>query len=371
MARKQAPIADLKFYTEVATSDRSISWTIEKFPLLLNTTPNGVALTSPKFEIKVTEGDGKQVTTEWLLECYPAGTKGEGAGHVSVYIRLSSLGNLSAKNIRAQCQLGLQDTRLIRKFNQTYDISSSARGYHKFLSHEDLDDHSDVYLVDGKLVIKCQITLHSVVGPRTFVWGPLAEDSIQMRLAAVNASAASRHAWEALKQEHFVDLGPSTVTLVFGEGESAEEELCHTFPLAARSPVLQKMLTEDMLETSGARIEIPNITAATGREMLFYCYTGHVRPTAVVQELLGAADKYEMEELKEYCLQVLGSSVSKSNWTELLLLSELYLSSSPKKQVLEFVGVNKHSLVKDTKWADVLKGHPALLLEIMAAVAEN
>jgi hypothetical protein len=31
------------------------------------------------------------------------------------------------------------------------------------------------------------------------------------------------------------------------------------------------------------RIEIPDITAATGREMLFYCYTGHVQPTANVQ----------------------------------------------------------------------------------------
>jgi hypothetical protein len=70
-------------------------------------------------------------------------------------------------------------------------------------------------------------------------------------------------------------------------------------------------------------------------------------------------------------VQVLGSSVSKSNWTELLLLSDLYLSSSLKRQVLEYVRVNKRSLVNDKKWADVLGGHPGLLLEIMAAVVEN
>ncbi len=80
-----------------------------------------------------------------------------------------------------------------------------------------------------------------------------------------------------------MDLRPGTVTLVFGEGEGAEEELCHTFPLAARCPVLQKMFTVDMLEKSRDRIEIPDITAATGRQMLFYCYTGHVQPTANVQ----------------------------------------------------------------------------------------
>jgi hypothetical protein len=249
MAGKQAPIADLNFYTEVATSDRSVSWTIEKFPLLVKTTPNGEALTSPKFEIEVTEGDGKQATTEWFLECYPTGEKGQ-AGHVTLYICFSSLGNLSAKSIRAQCELGLQNTEL-KKFNQTFANGDDNWGYPKFLSHKELAIDSGRYLSDGKLIIKCQITLHSVISPRTFVGGPLAEDSIQMRLAAVSASAASLHAWEALKQEHFVDLGPSTVTLVFGEG--AEEELCHTFPLAARSPVLQRMLTTDMLEKSSGR----------------------------------------------------------------------------------------------------------------------
>jgi hypothetical protein len=70
-------------------------------------------------------------------------------------------------------------------------------------------------------------------------------------------------------------------------------------------------------------------------------------------------------------VQVLGSSVSKSNWTELLLLSDLYMSSSLKRQVLDYVGANKRSLVNDKKWADVLGGHPRLLLEIMAAVVEN
>ncbi len=70
-------------------------------------------------------------------------------------------------------------------------------------------------------------------------------------------------------------------------------------------------------------------------------------------------------------VQVLGSSVSQSNWTELLLLSDLYLSSGLKTRVLEYVRMNKRSLVNDKKWADVLGGHPRLLLEIMAAVVEN
>jgi len=173
MAGKQAPIADLNFYTEVATSYRSVSWTIEKFPLLVKTTPNGEALTSPKFEIEVTEGDGKQATTEWYLKCFPKGNKEEHAGHVSIFIYLSSLGNLSAKSIRAECELGLQNTEL-KKYNQTFGNGADNWGYPKFLSHKELATDSGRYLSDGKLTITCKMALHSLISPRTYIGGPLA-----------------------------------------------------------------------------------------------------------------------------------------------------------------------------------------------------
>ncbi len=67
------------------------------------------------------------------------------------------------------------------------------------------------------------------------------------------------------KADTFVDLGPGTVTMVFGRDEEKVEEQCHTFPLAARSHVFKKMLTVDMLEKASGRVELPHISAATGR----------------------------------------------------------------------------------------------------------
>ncbi len=68
-------------------------------------------------------------------------------------------------------------------------------------------------------------------------------------------SPASRHAWEALREQSFVDLGPSTVTLVFGAGDVKVEELCHTFPLAARSPVFQVRNCDSNLLSCVSRIK--------------------------------------------------------------------------------------------------------------------
>jgi hypothetical protein len=68
------------------------------------------------------------------------------------------------------------------------------------------------------------------------------------------------------KADTFVDLGPGTVTMIFGRDEEKVEEQCHTFPLAAHSPVFRKMLTVDMLEKASGRVEMPHISPATGRQ---------------------------------------------------------------------------------------------------------
>jgi hypothetical protein len=67
------------------------------------------------------------------------------------------------------------------------------------------------------------------------------------------------------KADTFVDLGPGTVTMVFGRDEEKVEEKCHTFPLAAHSQVFGKMLMVDMLEKASGRVELPHISPATGR----------------------------------------------------------------------------------------------------------
>ncbi len=78
-----------------------------------------------------------------------------------------------------------------------------------------------------------------------------------------------------------------------------------------------------------------------------------------------------MKELEEYCVQALASILSKSNWTRLLLLSHLYMSSVLKKRVLEYVRQNKRNIVKQKGWAKALQGHPTLHEEIMRAVVDN
>jgi hypothetical protein len=272
MSNRASLLADSQFCTEVATFEHTTSWTIKQFLLLIKSAKTKDMLESPAFDIPVFRSDGQPVFTTWNLRCYPAGNEEASKNHVSLYLHLASLCHMGDKSIRAKFEIGLEPTSLDEDSVNEFSPNSS-RGIPKWMSHVSLTANPDDYLTDGNLVIQCRITL----GPLSYAGGPQVDNPNRMKLAASNLTAAERQQWESLKETTFVDLERGSVTLVFGGEGEEEEERCHTFPLAARSSIFRTMLTVDMLEKASGKILLPDISPATGRELLFYLYTGHVR----------------------------------------------------------------------------------------------
>jgi hypothetical protein len=250
--------------------------------------------------------DGERATTVWALQCFPSGDNEENAGFVSVYLHLKSLSQLAVDRVRAEVsfwQLFADSLGLV-----SHDQAAPYYwGHPRYVRHGYLASKAEVVLKGQKLTIVCDITLLPLAGPRSYVIGdhsPPPAQGIPAALAEVNAADRDRRAWARLKEETFVDLGHGAVTLVFGTGAARTEELAHTFPLAARSPVLLKALTLDMVERSSGRIEMPDMSPATGKEFVYFLYTGSLRSAAQVPELLAAAEKYDIGELKEHCIKV-------------------------------------------------------------------
>jgi hypothetical protein len=251
--------------------------------------------------------DGERATTVWALQCFPSGDTEENAGFVSVYLHLKSLSQLAVDRVRAEVsfwQLFADSLGLV-----SHDWAAPYYwGHPRFVRHGYLASKAEVVLKGQKLAIVCDITLLPLAGPRSYVVDdrspPPAHGVTAAPLAEVNAADRDRRAWARLKEETFVDLGHGAVTLVFGTGAAKTEELAHTFPLAARSPVLLKALTVDMVERSSGRIEMPDMSPATGKEFVYFLYTGSLRSAAQVPELLAAAEKYDIGELKEHCIKV-------------------------------------------------------------------
>jgi speckle-type POZ protein len=97
----------------------------------------------------------------------------------------------------------------------------------------------------------------------------------------------------------------------------------HKTILSARSSVFLKMLTSNMKEAATNTVEIEDIDSKTMQEFLRFIYCEEFKDfKAVSNDLLYAAEKYEVNQLKEICIEELAANVSAENVIETLILAD-------------------------------------------------
>ncbi|GMT00026.1 hypothetical protein PENTCL1PPCAC_22200, partial [Pristionchus entomophagus] len=142
----------------------------------------------------------------------------------------------------------------------------------------------------------------------------------------------------------------------------------HRAVLAARSPVFCAMLTHT--DTNEAKLGIMHITdmeADVVVEMLAYVYSGRCSKDIgeMAGDLLIAADKYRLDELKQHCECSLIEQISVDNVCQLLVLSDMYRAHKLREYSLNFI-THRTKLVTSTPgWVDILKSHPNLVTDIV------
>jgi len=88
----------------------------------------------------------------------------------------------------------------------------------------------------------------------------------------------------------------------------------HKSVLSVRSPVFFAMLSNEMKEAKENAAKIPNIDGATLKELLRYIYCNRVEDfPEVVEELVQAAEQYQLEKLKHLCFDFLIEQLSVEN----------------------------------------------------------
>ncbi|XP_065209097.1 speckle-type POZ protein-like [Planococcus citri] len=149
-----------------------------------------------------------------------------------------------------------------------------------------------------------------------------------------------------------------------------KEYRAHKNILATRSTVFDKMLSIDMLESKKNHIDITDVDHEPFEEMLYYIYTGKVKNLdESAFELLPVADKYDLNELRSMCEEVLLKEISTDNATRILILADTHRAEELKERALRFIKENYASCKEfnDTEfWKNLAAGNAKLLTEMMA-----
>ncbi|KAM3209761.1 hypothetical protein ACQJBY_064060 [Aegilops geniculata] len=113
----------------------------------------------------------------------------------------------------------------------------------------------------------------------------------------------------------------------------------HRAILAARSPVFRSMFSHDLREKELSTVDISDMSLDACRGFLNYIY-GDLRSEEFLAHrlaLLGAADKYDIADLKEACVESLLEDIDTRNVIERLQTGHLYRLQRLKDSCLRFL----------------------------------
>lgn len=138
----------------------------------------------------------------------------------------------------------------------------------------------------------------------------------------------------------------------------------HKAILAARSRVFAAMFEHQTAEAHSGIITITDLSADAVEEMLRYVYTGQTPDSyCVTGELMAAADKYDLGELKDVCQETLARTTSVDTAAYLFVLANLHSALSLKKCVLTFIRLHSREIEQTPDWIAAMRDHPRIIAE--------
>lgn len=146
----------------------------------------------------------------------------------------------------------------------------------------------------------------------------------------------------------------------------------HKSILMARSPVFQAMFEHSMKENAENVVEIVDVKHEVLNELFRFIYAGKVNAIeSIAEDLLVAADKYLVQDLKTMCETDLCLNISVDNVLQYISLASMNNATELKSQAISFFVSNSEDIVDGTEFESFTKSHPDLMCELFRALNQK
>ncbi|GBM11968.1 TD and POZ domain-containing protein 5 [Araneus ventricosus] len=142
----------------------------------------------------------------------------------------------------------------------------------------------------------------------------------------------------------------------------------HKIILGGSSPVFNRMFSNEMKEKDGDCVDIQDLNDVTVSGMLYYMYTAHVKDLTweSASHLYVAADKYDIQSLRNICSSYLKDNLSPSNVCEVLLLSDSHVDGDLKSVAQDYLLKHIKDIVKSNEWKGLRETNAKLAAETLS-----
>lgn len=148
----------------------------------------------------------------------------------------------------------------------------------------------------------------------------------------------------------------------------------HKSILMARSPVFASIYKASNAEPGKSDIRVDDIDAAVFSILLRFAYSGKLAEPLtedLAKSLFAAADKYEMDDLKEECVDFLASHISVDKALNLMVWSELVSDKRMQEAVTKFCCVQRQKICRLQQWENFAVNYPKLCAVLTRRMIEE
>lgn len=318
-----------KGMTTIEMKKANYTWVVKNFGFCNKEV--GHKIVSPEFS---TTSDDK---LKWYLILYPNGVSDSYKNHVSISFAAATAGADDGPfPVEAEFSLSILNAEKKPFFEAKRRCKYLKKGdtgsFHEFALKSFLSEHSESFLKNDEIIIFCEYTV--IYGKKTHLDLTYTKKSITSKKQYLSPDAFE----EQFESEEFCDF-----TLIASCGKKLR---AHKFILASQSPVFLKMLRSNMKEKEDNEVNITDIDADVLKEMLRYIYTGTIENIEKISEELSmVAEKYQLDDLKDFLENYFFEKISVNNAVEILSLCMRYNMTDLKDYVCRFVKANAKTIL--------------------------
>lgn len=167
-----------------------------------------------------------------------------------------------------------------------------------------------------------------------------------------------------LLQEKSTDL-----TLVSMEGKEIK---VHKAILMARSSVFSAMFDHETREKQENRVLIEDLSFKILSDLVRFMYSDEVPDIDnVAEDLIQAADKYDVKRLKVLCEVKLAETLNIENAAQMITLADMANACRLKNKAMEFVAANPEKVAATEGWNKDVRKRPLLYKEAFDILAKK
>ena len=228
-------------------------------------------------------------------------------------------------------------------------------GKGKFISHPELRENPDL-IPNDTLTIMCEITIK---GRGVSL---VRSESRSSMLVPHNIDKESTRNYMRKMKKIFHDGKFADATIVC----QGKEFPCHKAILAGRSSVFEAMFSPNFKEGMENKVEVEDVAADVIEDMLIFIYGGEVGDLqGRASELLVAAEKYHLEDLKKFCEESLCVNITVENVLDMMELADLHNAANLRSMALKFIGRNAKEVAAQKDWRERF---PDVVVDIIDAI---